>query len=76
MEEQTPNETKSVPMANNSRQAPYKNKNEREKMERGTRLHDMWGVGTLNHILFSCIVARFTWTCLKEAFGWDRIPAN
>ena len=31
---------------------------------------------TLNHILFSCVVAPFTWTCLKEAFDWDRIPSN
>ena len=63
-------------MANTSKQAPYKNKNEREKMEGGTRLRDMWGAGNPQIYMFSCIVARFTWMCLKEAFGWDRIPAN
>ena len=46
------------------------------KMEGGTRLRDMWGAGNPQLYMFSCIVARFTWTCLKEAFGWDRIPAN
>ena len=29
---------------------------------------------TVDHIFFSCIVARFVWACFKEALGWDRPP--
>lgn len=29
---------------------------------------------TSDHIFFTCILARFTWTCIKEAMGWDRVP--
>ena len=29
-----------------------------------------------DHILFTCIVARFLWTCFKEVLGWERIPVG
>ena len=29
---------------------------------------------TADHIFFTCITARFTWACLKEALGWTRNP--
>ena len=31
---------------------------------------------TTDHIFFSCIVAKFLWSCFKEALGWDRIPVG
>jgi len=31
---------------------------------------------SLDHIMFTCVLARFIWTCLKEALGWVRIPNN
>ena len=31
---------------------------------------------TTDHIFFSCIVAKFLWTCFKEALSWDRIPGG
>lgn len=31
---------------------------------------------TIDHIFFSCINARFTWTCIKEALSWDRTPTG
>jgi hypothetical protein len=29
-----------------------------------------------NHIFFYCVLARFTWECLREAMGWDRPPRS
>lgn len=29
---------------------------------------------TEEHIFFNCILAKFTWTSIKEALGWDRVP--
>ncbi|RLN39911.1 hypothetical protein C2845_PM01G23220 [Panicum miliaceum] len=29
---------------------------------------------TVDHILFQCIIARFVWSCFKEALGWDKCP--
>lgn len=29
---------------------------------------------TTDHILFKCILAKFTWSCVKEALGWGKIP--
>ena len=31
---------------------------------------------TADHIFFSCVMAKFVWSCFKEALGWDRIPAS
>ena len=27
---------------------------------------------TVDHIFFSCVLAKFVWVCFKEALGWDR----
>ena len=29
-----------------------------------------------DHIFFLCPLARFTWTCAKEALGWVRVPMS
>jgi hypothetical protein len=29
-----------------------------------------------DHILFSCVLARFTWGCLGRAFGWNKTPKS
>ena len=31
---------------------------------------------TADHIFFSRVMAKFVWSCFKEALGWDRIPAS
>lgn len=31
---------------------------------------------TTDHILFNCHSARFVWSCIGEAFEWDRVPSN
>ena len=31
---------------------------------------------TVDHIFFQCIIARFVWSCFKEALGWDRAPTS
>lgn len=31
---------------------------------------------TGDHILFSCILARFVWACIKEALDWERTPVG
>lgn len=31
---------------------------------------------TEDHIFFSCITARFTWACIREALGWERSPTG
>ena len=30
----------------------------------------------VDHILFQCLRARFTWACLSEALGWRGTPAS
>jgi hypothetical protein len=30
----------------------------------------------MDHIFFSCPVAKFVWICFKEALGWDRVPTS
>jgi len=34
----------------------------------------MWVSETTYHIFFNCIMAKNSWTCFKEALGWDRVP--
>jgi len=31
---------------------------------------------TVDHIFFSCVIAKFVWTCFKEALGSDRVPIS
>ena len=31
---------------------------------------------TADHIFFSRVMAKFVWSCFKEALGWDRIPVS
>jgi hypothetical protein len=31
---------------------------------------------TTDHIFFSCITARFVWSCFAESLGWDRAPRS
>lgn len=31
---------------------------------------------TTDHILFSCILAKFIWSCIGEAIGWERPPIS
>jgi hypothetical protein len=31
---------------------------------------------TVDHIFFSCILAKFVWACLREALGWERTPVS
>jgi hypothetical protein len=31
---------------------------------------------SMDHIFFSCSVAKFIWICFKEALGWDRVPTS
>lgn len=31
---------------------------------------------TTDHILFKCIVAKFTWTCIREALSLDSVPTG
>jgi hypothetical protein len=31
---------------------------------------------TRDHILFSCVPAKFMWFSLQEALGWGRIPES
>ena len=33
-------------------------------------------VETTNHVFFGYSVARFTWCCLRDAFGWAGCPSN
>ena len=33
-------------------------------------------IETVNHIFFSCVLAKFVWTCFKEALGCDRVPIS
>jgi hypothetical protein len=31
---------------------------------------------TVDYILFYCIIAKFVWSCFKEALSWDKIPRS
>ena len=31
---------------------------------------------SLNHVIFSCVLARFAWICVKEVLSWERIPIS
>ena len=31
---------------------------------------------SIDHILFSCVLANFVWTCVKEACNWNRTPTS
>ena len=31
---------------------------------------------TVDHIFFSCVLAKFVWACFKEALGWERVPTS
>lgn len=31
---------------------------------------------TMDHIFFSCHIAKVVWFCFKEAMGWDRVPTS
>ena len=47
----------------------------RKRKWKGNAVCNLCGkLETLDHILFSCITAKFLWTCFKESLGWDRIP--
>jgi hypothetical protein len=29
-----------------------------------------------DHIMFSCLLARFTWECPRQAMEWSRVPKS
>ena len=31
---------------------------------------------TVEHICFTCVLAKFTWVYFKEALGWERVLRN
>ena len=33
-------------------------------------------VETNNHVFFGCLISRFAWCCLRDAFGWARCPTD
>ena len=58
----------------NQNRLPTKTKMKERKWKGEQGCRNCGALESLDHILFTCILARFTWSCLKEALGWDRIP--
>ena len=49
----------------------------RKRKWKGNAVRNLCGkLETLDHILFSCITAKFLWACFKESLGWVRIPTG
>ena len=46
----------------------------KQKKWRDPHCHICGGLETVDHILFRCLPARFTWACSKEILGWERVP--
>ena len=34
------------------------------------------GAESTNHVFFGCLIARFSWCCLRDAFGWAGCPSS
>lgn len=43
-------------------------------------MHDRLQTGgemeNINHIFFTCSLARYAWCIIREEFGWDRSPVS
>ena len=64
-------------MANLSWQAADGGRAEKKKKWRGSEKCNLCRkLETVDHIFFSCVLAKFVWACFKEALGWERVPTS
>ena len=60
-------------MANFSQQVADGSEAEKKRKWRGSEKCNLCEKAeTVDHIFFSCVLAKFVWVCFKEALGWDR----